>query len=120
MPRVLAVLVFTVSWFQTADAATEKARDETEVGKYGWCGRRLLSIYIERGFAFLLMIMRQRLRGRPYHGFGARPQFSGFDLRMLRIPRAFGGIQKGKVERIERLTPSLPHLPPPKNRPSGP
>ena len=30
--RVLAVLVSTVSWFQTVDAATEKARDETEVG----------------------------------------------------------------------------------------
>ena len=32
VPRVLAVLVITVSWFQTVDAATEKARDETEVG----------------------------------------------------------------------------------------
>jgi len=35
VPRVLAVLVFTVSWFQTVGAATEKARDETEVGAYG-------------------------------------------------------------------------------------
>ena len=35
VPRVLAVLVFTVSWFQTVGAATEKARDETEVGTYG-------------------------------------------------------------------------------------
>jgi len=39
VPRVLAVLVFTVSWFQTVGAATEKARDETEVGTYGWCRR---------------------------------------------------------------------------------
>ena len=31
VPRVLAVLVFTVSWFQARGAATEKARDETEV-----------------------------------------------------------------------------------------
>ena len=31
VPRVLAALVFTVSWFQTVGAATEKARDETEV-----------------------------------------------------------------------------------------
>jgi len=30
-PRVLAVLVFTVSWFQTVGTATEKVRDETEV-----------------------------------------------------------------------------------------
>ena len=29
VPRVLAVLVFTVSWFQTVGAATEKARDKT-------------------------------------------------------------------------------------------
>jgi len=35
VPRVLAVLVFTVSWFQTVGAATEKVRDETEVGAYG-------------------------------------------------------------------------------------
>ena len=34
VPRVLAVLVFTVSWFQTVDAATEKAREETEVDAY--------------------------------------------------------------------------------------
>jgi len=31
VPRVLAVLVFTVSWFQTVGASTEKARYETEV-----------------------------------------------------------------------------------------
>ena len=31
MPGVLAVLVFTVSWFQMVGAPTEKARDETEV-----------------------------------------------------------------------------------------
>jgi len=31
VPTVLAVLVFTVSWFQTVGAATEKVRDETEM-----------------------------------------------------------------------------------------
>jgi len=36
--RVLVVLVFTVSLFQTVGAATEKALDETEVGAYGCCG----------------------------------------------------------------------------------
>ena len=35
VPRVLAFLVFTVSWFQTVGAATEKAREETEVDAYG-------------------------------------------------------------------------------------
>jgi len=35
VPRVLAVLVFTVSWFQTVGAATEKAREDTEVYAYG-------------------------------------------------------------------------------------
>jgi len=35
VPRLLAVLVFTVSWFKTVGAATEKVRDETEVGAYG-------------------------------------------------------------------------------------
>jgi len=40
--RVLAVLVFTVSWFQTVGAATEKAREQTEVGAYGWCRRRAM------------------------------------------------------------------------------
>jgi len=35
VPRVLAVLMFTVSWFQAVGVATEKARDETEVGAYG-------------------------------------------------------------------------------------
>ena len=35
-PGVLAVLVFTVSWFQAAGAATEKVRDETEVVAYGF------------------------------------------------------------------------------------
>jgi len=35
VPRVLAVLMFTVSWFQTVGAATEKAREETEVDAYG-------------------------------------------------------------------------------------
>jgi len=34
VPRVLAVLVFTVSWFQSVGTATEKARDETEVGAW--------------------------------------------------------------------------------------
>ena len=34
-PRVLAVLVFTVTWFQTVGAATEKTRDETKVYAYG-------------------------------------------------------------------------------------
>ena len=35
VPRVLAVVMFTVSWFQAVGVATEKARDETEVGAYG-------------------------------------------------------------------------------------
>jgi len=32
VPKILAVPVFTVSWFQMVGAVTEKARDETEVG----------------------------------------------------------------------------------------
>ena len=39
VPRVLAVLVFTVGWFQAVGATTEKVRDETEVGAYGCCRR---------------------------------------------------------------------------------
>ena len=38
VPRVLAVLAFTVSWFQTVGAETEKAREKTEVGAFKMVG----------------------------------------------------------------------------------